>query len=158
MVLPLQQPVTPWPPPLPPPNQPPRLPEPVVEPNDDIHINSHIDHYTYTDWAREQCAEHLFSASLRLVLLGSPSPPPDGLLGYILSIRRPLLSGVLAYATKSQLHTTDDDRRHHSSHPPTAQDFIGPNPYGPAPAFPASPSPSSTRPTSVDIEASTGTI
>ena len=100
----------PPPPPTPPAlRAPPRLLEPIVEPIDDLHLRFFVEHYTYTDWAREQRAEPLCSATLRFLSLGSPSPSPDGLLEYIPSIRRPSLAEVLSPATKNQLHTSDDN-------------------------------------------------
>ena len=97
------------PPPLPPPalRAPPRLPEPIVEPIDDLHLRSCVEHYTYTGWAREQRTGPICSATPRFLSLGSPSPPPDGLLDYIPSTFCPSLTEVPTLATKYQLHTTD---------------------------------------------------
>ena len=97
------------PPPRPVLQAPPRLPEPIVEPIDDPHLRSCVEYYTYTDWAREQRAEPLCSATLRFLSLGPPSPPPDDLLDYIPSTRHPPLAEVLTLATEGQLHTTDDN-------------------------------------------------
>ena len=73
-----------------------------------ISISVFAAHYTYTDWLCEQRAESLSSATLRFLSLGPPSPPPDDLLEYISSTRRPSLAQVLTLATIDQLHTTDD--------------------------------------------------
>ena len=82
-----------------------KLPEPVVEPHDDSHLRSCVEHYIYTDGAREQRAEPLCSAAIRFLSLGSRSSPPGDLFNYISSTRRPLRPEVLALATKGQLYT-----------------------------------------------------
>ena len=69
----------------------PRLPEPVVEPDDDSLLRSCVEHYTSTDWAREQRAEPLCSATIRFISLGTSSLPPDDPLDYIPCVSRPLL-------------------------------------------------------------------
>ena len=112
VLLPSPQPTTPGPPPPPPSTQPPRLPAPVVRPDDDPHLRSCVECYTYIDWAREQRNESPCSATLRFISLGSLSPPPDELLDYISSTRRPLFSEVIGLAAIGQLHTTDDDNVH----------------------------------------------
>ncbi len=102
---------TPSPAPSPPiPSTPtPPLPEPVVEPDDDPHLLARVERYTYKDWAREQRAEPLCSATIRFLSLDSPSPPPPDLLDFIPLVRRPQLSDVLALGAKSKLHRTDDN-------------------------------------------------
>ena len=99
----------------PPPSTPPtrqltlRLSQPVVEPDDDPHLRSCVEHYTYTDWAHGKRAEPLGSATIRFISPGSSSPPPGDLLDYIPTASRPLRAEVLALAAKGQLHTTDDN-------------------------------------------------
>ena len=85
-------PITRIPSPTPPTRQTlPRLPEPVVEPDDDSLLRSWVEHYTSTDWEREQRVEPLCSATIRFLSLRTPSPPPDDLLDYIACASRPLL-------------------------------------------------------------------
>ena len=91
------------PPPRPPTlRAPPRPPEPIVEPVDDLHLRFCVEHYTYTNWAREQRAEPLCSATFRFLFLGSRPTPPDDALDYIASTRRLSLAMVLTLATKDQ--------------------------------------------------------
>ena len=90
---------------------PPRLPETIVEPVDDPYIRSCVEYYTYTDWAREQRAKPVCSATLWFLSLGSPSPSQNDLFDYIPSTRRPPLPEARTLATKGQLHTTDDNNR-----------------------------------------------
>ena len=77
-----------------------RLPEPATGPVDERHLRSCVECFTHIDWDREQRAEPTCSVTIRFISLDSPSPPPDDLLDYIPSSRRPLLSKVIALATK----------------------------------------------------------
>ena len=92
------------PPPPPPPalQASPRLPEPVVGRIDDLHLRSCVERCT-----REQRAEPLCSAIFLFLSLGLPSSPPDDILDYIPSTRRPPRAKVLSLATKGLLHTND---------------------------------------------------
>ena len=53
----------------------PHPPEPVVKPDDNPHLLSCVEHFTHTDWGREQRAEPLCSATIRFLSLNSPAPP-----------------------------------------------------------------------------------
>ena len=90
-------------------------------PGDDPHLLARVEHCTHKDWAREQRVEPLCSATIRLLSLGSPSPPPPDLLDFIPPARRPQLSDVIALAAKTALHRTDDDTTLLVQRPPTTQ-------------------------------------
>ncbi|CAN0598001.1 unnamed protein product, partial [Laminaria digitata] len=52
------------------------------------HLLSCVEHFTHTDWAREQRAEPTCSAATRLLSLNSPASPPADLLDLFPSSRR----------------------------------------------------------------------
>ena len=76
------------------------LPEPVVESDDDPHFLGFVEHYIPKHWAREQRTEPVCCATIRLLSLDSPSPPPIDLLKFIPSPRRSQVSDVLALTIK----------------------------------------------------------
>ena len=81
---------------------PPRLPEPIVEPIYYLQPTSvPAPSTTPTRTGRKRRAETLCSLTLRLLSLGSPLPPPNDLLDYNPSIRRPPRAQVLTLAKKT---------------------------------------------------------
>ena len=77
--------------------------------DDSSYLQDCVQSFNTVDWAREQQRESECIVAMRFLSRGSPSPPPSGLLNVPAPLRSPTLTDVLALASKTRLHTTDDN-------------------------------------------------